>query len=410
MDRKLPGKSSQKSRWVTVGVIVLLVSFAFAGVRYSNDQTEQAALMANAPQVFSVIKHNFTETITVRGNVVPEKVVYLDAIDGGQVEQLHVEEGEYVKQGQSIVTLSNTALQLEVISREAQVSEQLNNLRNTRLLMETDRLDLERDILEVEYQLGVLKRRLKETQYLLKNALVAKEEVTKIEEDIDYFGRRLELAKERRQQNEKLRQVQLDQLTMTTQRLEENLRVATENLARLDIKAHVDGYLTFLDAEVGEYKAPGARVGQIDDPSAMKVTANIDEFYLYKVRKQQSALAVIDGEKRQLTVTRIYPQVTAGQFKVDFAFTDDSSLLLNSGQSLTLELTVADGGERLALPLAALANNSKAQMLYVKRAGEDKYSQQQVQLGSQHERYIEVLAGVQLGDQVKNIAKQQDLP
>ncbi|WP_417435469.1 efflux RND transporter periplasmic adaptor subunit [Idiomarina abyssalis] len=403
MDRKLDRKTSWKFRWSVIVLLVLLVVCVFVWLSYGDNQTTDSISSEKEPQVFSVVKHNFTELITVRGNVVPENVVYLDAIDGGQVEQVHVDEGEFVKQGQPIVTLSNTALQLEVISREAQVSEQLNNLRNTRLQMETDRLDLERDILEVEYQLGVLKRRLKETRHLLKNALVAKEEVTKIKEDIDYFNRRLELAKERRQQNEKLRQVQLDQLTMTTKRLEENLRVATENLARLEIKAHVDGYLTFLDAEVGEYKAPGARVGQIDDPSAMKVSANIDEFYLYKVSKDQSAVADIDGRQVQLTLTRIYPQVTAGQFKVDFAFADDSSLSLNSGQSLTLELKIAGGGERLAIPRGALSSKEKEQTLSVRQAGEEYYSEQQVRLGAQNERYVEVVAGMQLGDQVKNI-------
>lgn len=403
MDRKLERKTSWKFRWSAIVLLVLLVVCVFVWLSSGDNQTTDSISSEKDPQVFSVVKHNFTELITVRGNVVPENVVYLDAIDGGQVEEVHVDEGEFVKQGQPIVTLSNTALQLEVISREAQVSEQLNNLRNTRLQMETDRLDLERDILEVEYQLGVLKRRLKETRHLLKNALVAKEEVTKIKEDIDYFSRRLELAKERRQQNEKLRQVQLDQLTMTTKRLEENLRVATENLARLEIKAHVDGYLTFLDAEVGEYKAPGARVGQIDDPSAMKVSANIDEFYLYKVSKDQSAVADIDGRQVQLTVTRIYPQVIAGQFKVDFAFADDSSLSLNSGQSLTLELKIAGGGERLAIPRGALSSKEKEQTLSVRQAGEEYYSEQQVRLGAQNERYVEVVAGMQLGDQVKNI-------
>ncbi|MDV6316449.1 efflux RND transporter periplasmic adaptor subunit [Idiomarina sp. HP20-50] len=406
MDRKLNRKSSQKLRWSAVVLVVLLGGFLVSWVDYGGSETTGPTVNIETPQIFSVVKHNFTELITVRGNVVPENVVYLDAIDGGQVKQVHVDEGEFVEEGEPIVVLSNTALQLEVISREAQVSEQLNNLRNTRLQMETDRLDLERDILEVEYQLGVLKRRLKETRHLLKNALVAKEEVTKIEEDINYFSRRLELAKERRQQNEKLRQVQLEQLTMTTKRLEENLRVATENLARLEIKAHADGYLTFLDAEVGEYKAPGARIGQIDDPSAMKVSANIDEFYLYKVSKEQSAVAVIDGRQVQLIVTRVYPQVTAGQFKVDFAFVDDSSLSLNSGQSLTLELKIADGGERLAVPRGALSSLAKEQTLSVRQAGDDDYSEQRVRLGAQHKGYVEVVTGMQLGDQVKNITNE----
>jgi len=406
MDRKLHRKTSQKFRWSAVVLVVLFVSFLVSWVGYGGSETTDRTFNVETPRVFSVVKHNFTELITVRGNVVPENVVYLDAIDGGQVKQVHADEGEFVEQGQPIVALSNTALQLEVISREAQVSEQLNNLRNTRLQMETDRLDLERDILEVEYQLGVLKRRLKETRHLLKNALVAKEEVTKIEEDINYFSRRLELAIERRQQNEKLRQVQLDQLTMTTKRLEENLRVATENLARLEIKAHVDGYLTFLDAEVGEYKAPGARIGQIDDPSAMKVSANIDEFYLYKVSNDQSAVTVIDGRQVQLTVTRVYPQVTAGQFKVDFAFVDDSSLSLNSGQSITLELKIADGGERLAIARGALSSLAKEQTLSVRQAGEEDYSEQRVQIGAQHKGYVEVVSGMQLGDQVKNITNE----
>ena len=75
--------------------------------------------------VSDVTVGTYEDFIPLRGRLVPSSTVYLDAIEGGRVEEILVEDGALVKAGDLIAVLSNTNLQLEVLGREAAVTEQL---------------------------------------------------------------------------------------------------------------------------------------------------------------------------------------------------------------------------------------------------------------------------------------------
>ena len=120
--------------------------------------------------VISTIKQaEFAEYLPLRGVVEPERTIFIDAIDGGRVEEVLIQEGALVKQGQAILKLSNTNLQLNVLAREAEVSEQINNMRNTRLALEQNQLSLKRDVIELDFKVLRLQK-----QFTRNKALIAK--------------------------------------------------------------------------------------------------------------------------------------------------------------------------------------------------------------------------------------------
>ena len=116
---------------------------------------------------------SFEDFIPLRGRLVPRSTVYLDAIEGGRVEEVLIEDGAIVEAGDPIALLSNTNLQLEVLGREAAVTEQLNNMRTIELQLEQNRLSHKRNLVEIDYQIVRLDRAVQRQRDLASRDLVS---------------------------------------------------------------------------------------------------------------------------------------------------------------------------------------------------------------------------------------------
>jgi HlyD family secretion protein len=127
----------ERTRWQKLGKPLSWVGAAmvvtFLVLVFGPEKGRALKVQSERIEVATVIIGEFDDFIPVRGQVAPLRTLFLDAIEGGRVESIHVEDGAKIEAGQLIVELSNTGLQLDVISREAEVTEQLNNLRNTEL-------------------------------------------------------------------------------------------------------------------------------------------------------------------------------------------------------------------------------------------------------------------------------------
>ncbi|HEX5792266.1 MAG TPA: efflux transporter periplasmic adaptor subunit, partial [Rheinheimera sp.] len=208
MDKKI--SRSTKSRLIKPAVVVMLLA---ATVWFSSHWQASAQMSVLLPlsslSTAIVQQQNLQESIALRANVLPQQTVFLDVIEGGRVEEKLAEQGQFVEQGQPLVKLSNTALQLDLISREAQVTEQMNFLRNTQMTIETNRLNLKRDVLDIEHQITTLSRNLAQSEPLVKTGVLAKEHLLNLQQDLSYQQQRLVLTKQQQQQEEAIRQQQL---------------------------------------------------------------------------------------------------------------------------------------------------------------------------------------------------------
>ena len=236
--------------------------------------------------------------------VEPERTVYLDAIEGGRVEDVLVEEGTMVEVGQALIELSNTQLQLDVIAREAEVSEQLNNLRNTQLAIEQNRLSLKSDLIEIDYQIQRLERLVKRYDELDGQQFISKNDYENSVDELNYWRSRRVVTGESQAQDEKIRVAQIEQLNESVGQLEKNLILARANLDNLLVRAPRAGRLTSMNAEIGESKGRGERLGQIDDVDRFKASALVNEFYLNRVLVGQAAQLTVDGRDYTLEVSK----------------------------------------------------------------------------------------------------------
>jgi HlyD family secretion protein len=398
MDRKVVNSKPPYKKYFSVAAITL--ALGVFTTQYLNADNKQTLNISNQQISVATVKAGvFEDFIPVRTRVVPLKTVYLDAIEGGRVERVLIEDGALVGEGQAIVQLSNTQLQLDVMRNEAAVTEQLNNMRNIELSLEQNRLAHKRNIIELNHQIKTLTKKLKREKSVKEYADFAASQIENTEDTLEYNKQKLALTLESQQTDALMQEQQLKFLKDTGRRLEESLQFAKRNMDNLNMKAPVAGKLSGFDIEVGQSVSRGERIGQIDDPNAFKLEANIDEFYLNQISLGQSAKVTHQNNDFQLEIKKIYPDVNNGQFKVDFRFEQQPNGI-RRGQTLQAKLTLGDDKNVMLIPNGAFFQDTGGNWIYALSEDGSTASKRAVKLGKRNSRYIEVIAGLKQGEQV----------
>jgi HlyD family secretion protein len=359
------------------------------------------SLSVNAQRVFvsPVTVGTFEDFIPVRGRLVPRSTVYLDAIEGGRVEEVLVEDGALVAAGDPIARLSNTNLQLEVIGREAAVTEQLNDMRTIELQLEQNRLSHKRNLVEIEYQIVRLNRSISRQRELAAKNLVSQSTIDELRDELTYYENRRQVTLESQATDARMQEAQLQQLRDAGEQLETSLAFARKNLDDLNVRAPVSGKLSGFNIEVGQSIAPGGRLGQIDDPEQYKLNVDIDEYYLGRVDLQQHATAVNGSRSYNLQVAKIYPQVNNGQFEVDMTF-EEEPVGLRRGQTLQVKLMLGDNADATLIPNGSFYQETGGNWVFVVSQDGTEALRRSVRLGRRNTDFIEVLDGLEPGERV----------
>jgi HlyD family secretion protein len=331
----------------------------------------------------------------------PERTVYLDAVEGGRVEEVYVREGAMVEAGQEILRLSNNDLRLQMLSSEAQLAEQQSRMQQLKLSMEQQSLNLQQQIAQMEFEIQRLKRQHERQEKLHAKQLIAEEEYLNTRDELQYQRRRLQLTRAAYQQDSLAQQSRLAQMEQTTGRLQRSYDAMQDAISNLTVEAPIAGQLTALDAEIGQIIGSGTRLGQIDKIDSYKIRAQIGEYYIERVHHGQTATTqALGGSTHDLTVQRVYPEVSNGRFEVDLRFTGDQPSGMRRGQSVRLRLELGSPEEAVLLARGGFFQSTGGNWAYVLTGDGDTAIRQPIRLGRQNPNYFEVLGGLQPGDQV----------
>ncbi|MGI9221269.1 MAG: efflux RND transporter periplasmic adaptor subunit [Woeseiaceae bacterium] len=398
MDRRVEKRTpmSRKIGYGVAGLLVIAFIWWVAGMLLGG-----RSLNVNAQRitVSTATIGTFEDFIPLRGRLVPSSTVFLDAIEGGRVEKVLVEDGTLVEAGDPIALLSNTNLQLEVLGREAAVTEQLNNMRTIELQLEQNRLSHKRNLVEIDYQVVRLERAIERQTDLASRDLVSQSTIDELQDELTYYLNRREVTLESQETDSRMQAQQLRQLRDAGEQLQAGLDFARQNLADLNVRAPVAGKLSGFNIEIGQSIARGGRLGQIDDPDGYKLNVSIDEFYLGRVDLGQIAIADHGRDELGLTVSKIYPQVNNGQFEVDMNF-EDEPVGLRRGQTLQLRLTLGDNSDAVLIPNGSFYQETGGNWVFVVSADGGEAVRRTVRLGRRNTDFIEVLDGIEAGERV----------
>lgn len=373
-------------------VIVFWLAFGNHRSRF-NVEKEKLAIQ-------SVVKGEFNDYIRINGQVQPINTIQLSAVEGGMVAEKIAEEGSMVRRGEIIVRLANSMLSLNILDSEAQLAEKQNFLRNTQVTMEQEKLNLRKERLQLDLDIGRKRRKYEQYRKLYDEKLTSQEEYLLAKEDYEFAVKGLDLVVDRQKQDSIYRSIQIDQMEESLGNIRKNLVLVRQRIENLNIKSPVDGQLGLLDVEIGQSIGGGARIGQINVLSDYKIEALIDEHYIDRVKNGLAATFERRDKTYALTVRKVYPEVRDKQFKTDFVFEGERPDNIRAGQTYYINLQLGRPAEALLVPRGAFYQNTGGQWIFVVSPDGKKALRRPIRIRRQNPLYYEVLDGLAAGEQV----------
>lgn len=399
MDRPIEKKRGIKKKHVYIGLgvllLLLLIYKAFFAENISTFRVD-----ADKLTIDTVREGVFYDYISVMGTVEPIATIYLDAQEGGRVEKKLVEEGAMVKKGEVIVRLSNPDLMSGILYSEAQLAEKSNFLRNTRVTMEQEKLQIKREILNLKFEVIRKKRIFDQNTIFYKDTLISRNTFLKSKEDYQFAKSSYDLYLERQKQDSIYRTIQVQQMKGNLQNMALNLKLIRQRKESLNVKAPVDGQLTTLDVETGQSVPKGGRIGQIDILTSFKVVAQIDEHYIDKVRVGLMAILDRNGEEYKLRIRKILPGVRKGRFEVQMVFENKTPENMRTGQTYYIRLQLGNPMKTLLLPRGSFFQNTGGQWIFVVSKDGKSAEKRNITIGRQNPKYYELLKGLKPDERV----------
>ena len=347
-----------------------------------------------------VNKGEFNDYIRINGQVQPISTVQVSAIEGGIVVEKVVEEGTMVKEGDVIVRLSNSMLNLNILDSEAQLAEKQNFLRNTQVTMEQEKLRLRQEKLQLELDVQRKQRKYEQYKKLYDENLCPKEDYLQAKEDFNFAKEGLQLVLDRQKQDSIYRGIQVDQMEESLHNIRQNLHLIRGRVANLNVKASVSGQLGLLDVEIGQSVGSGSRVGQISVLSDYKIEALIDEHYIDRVKSGLTASFERQDKQYNLFIRKVYPEVRDKQFKTDFVFEGERPDNIRAGQTYYINLQLGQPVDAVMIPRGAFYQSTGGQWIFVVTDDGKKAIRRNIRIGRQNPLFYEVLEGLDPGEQV----------
>jgi HlyD family secretion protein len=399
MDKKIEKKKglSKKTIWIVLGSVV------FALILYNiffGDKSSKLNVDIEKITVENVKKDLFQDYIAVQGVVEPIQTIFLDAVEGGRVEEKLKEEGSMLKKGDPIIRLSNNNLILEISNNEAAVARAVSELRNARLMMDQQLLNSNIQILELTKQINRERRSYEKNQLLIKDSHISEEAFQQSKEDFQTSEKLLALYKENHRNDSVYRGVQVSTLEESVARMTISMDLTRKRLDNLNIKAPVNGELASLNPEIGEVVNYGTRVGTMNILDSYKLRVEIDEHYIARIDRGLIGACDFSGRAYQAKLVKLYPEVRNGRFAVDMVFTDEVPGQIRIGQTSRIKLELGESQTAILLSKGGFYQSTGGQWVYVLDPSGDFAVKRNISIGRQNPRFYEVLDGLEEGEKV----------
>jgi HlyD family secretion protein len=399
MDRKIEKKNWTLKKISMYSVIAIFVCFVAYTFLFGDSSSRLNVDMERI--TISTVKYGpFNENIPVTGTVQPIETFYLDVSEGGRVVTKYVEEGAFLEIGDPIIQLENPQLTLNVMYNEAQLFQQMNFLRSTRLQMEQNKLNLMSQYLNLRNQISKQRRIFQRDKQLYEKKLISEFEFQESKEQYNYLLNSLTLTRESQKTDSLFRENQVAQLQTSIDRMEANLDIAKRQLENLTVRAPIKGQLTSLNAEIGQSIQRGQNLGQIDNIEAYKVRAQIDEHYIARVSPGQAGTFTFAGNEYVMDIKTVYPEVSNGRFEVDMHFGEVQPNGIRRGQTVHIKLSLSELRNSLMVDRGGFYQTTGGQWIFVLDESGNKATKRKISLGQQNTQVYEVLSGLEEGEKV----------
>ncbi|MCR9015355.1 efflux RND transporter periplasmic adaptor subunit [Aquiflexum gelatinilyticum] len=399
MDRKIEKKTWTPKFIAIITGSTLLLAFIIYQLFFA-DSRSSMNVNKDRITIATVIEGEYTDYIPVSGTIEPGEVFFLDALEGGNISKIIRESGAIVDRGDTILLLSNSKLQLEVMERESGLYFQINNLRQVRLQLDQNDLSQQGQLAEIDYQISLLKPQYERFKELHSKKLVSDREFEEVKEQYEYNVKRRKLTYVAYRNDSVSRVAQKRQLYDSENRMNQSLNGVGHILDNLVVRAPISGQLSTQQIEVGQSINAGERYGQIDILDKFKVKVQIDELYLPRISTGLKGTFTFSGSSYELEIDKIYPNVTGGRFEVDMVFTGETPSGIRRGQTVRIGLELGESKQAILLPTGGFYKDTGGNWVFVVDESTGIAEKRNIRLNRKNPEHYEVIEGLKPGDRV----------
>ena len=399
MDRIIEKKKWTTKKILTIAGVAALV-LMLGSIYYSTTGKSKLNVETERLTVSEVTKGPFQEFIAVNGVVLPITTIYLDASEGGRVEEKFVEDGTIVKKDQPILRLSNTDLLMTMMSQQNTVYNTITQIQINNNAAQQNTVSKLNQMADVESLFNEAERVYLLNKKLYDEKVIGYQDFKKAENDYNYYSKKKKLTQQILKQDSISRLQQSEQDKRSYKGSQEALVLMKQKVDELTVRSPIAGQLTSLDAEIGQDKHQGERLGQIDVMSGFKVRVDIDEHYIDRIYNGLKGDFTFAEKTYRLKIIKVYTQIVGGKFQVDMQFDGTVASGIRRGQTLQIRLAISDEKQVIRVPRGSFFQQTGGNWIFMVSNDGKKAYKTDIQLGSQNPDYYEVLQGLKPGDKV----------
>ncbi|HLX92943.1 MAG TPA: HlyD family efflux transporter periplasmic adaptor subunit [Puia sp.] len=399
VDRVIVKKRWSTKRLLSIGGVLALV-LLIGGSFYFTSGKSKLNVDSERLTVSTVTKGPFQETIPRNGVVLPILSYYLDATEGGRVEQKYVEDGTIMKKGDPILRLSNTDLMENMMTQQNQVYNTLTQMQINHNNAMQNTVNKQTAVADVESLFKEAERVYFLDKKLYAEKVIGLQQYKQDENNYNYLLSKRQLTLQILAQDSTSRAQQEAQDKRSYQASQEALKIMQEKVGDLIVRSPADGQLTSLDAEVGQNKNKGERLGQLDVMSGFKIRVDVDDHYVARVFPGLKGHFDFNLQTYQLVIKKVYSQIVNGVFNVDMEFVGKTPTGLRRGQTLQVFLELSEERQSILVPRGGFFQTTGGNWIFKLSDDGKRAYRVDITLGNQNPDYYEVVQGLKPGDKV----------
>lgn len=395
MDKIIPRKS-KKIRYLTIAIAVFLVLLAIVAFAFNSKRTLN--VKADELVIQKAEKAFFEDFVVFQAKVEPLNVMLVNVTEGGSVKEIFVENGAMVTKGQSLARLYNPNTELNYLTQETAIIEQINNLNTGKLNIRNQELNLTKDFVLIEHDYNDAKRLYDMNSKLFAKDVISKNDWNTFKENLRFQEERKRTIQQSIQKEKQTNQIQISQINRSIQTMEKSLDILRNNKKNFLITAPESGRLTSFEPVLGKTFQAGESIGKIDSKRGYKLAADVDEFYLEKIREGLKGQVEFKGKNLEVVVTKVIPEVKGGHFTVELAFTSKDEITLQDGLSFGVKLILSEKNKTLVIPKGSFNQETAGKWIFIVKG--NKAERRNIKLGRENPSYYEVLEGIKEGESI----------
>lgn len=390
---KPPNK--RRPLYIGLGVVLLVVMVVMGQLKPAAPSVERPTL-----SIDSVVSGPMVREVRAPGSLVPEQIRWISAVAPGRVEKKLVQPGEHVTANTVLMELSNPDVEIQLLQAERQLTDAQAQLVALQVSLETQRLNQAGVVAQTQSEYLEAKRNADAANAMVDQKLISVFEAKKAVEHATEMTERLSIEQQRLKLITDNIPAQLSVQREQVERLKAVVRFQRSLAGAMIVRAGANGVLQELPLEVGQFAQSGTTIAKVVQPDRLKAVLRVQENQARDVALGQSAVIDTRNGLVRGRVSRIDPSSSGGMVTVDVALLD--SLPKGARPDLSVDGTIEI--ERLGQvlhvgrPTYGQANSTIG--LFRLSPDGDEAERVQVTLGRTSANAVEIVSGLQAGDQV----------